>query len=148
MRSMKALDIKMLSLAKFTAAIDVGMWSDSYDYTDPSKYYKDYDILFEDPDTVFYYHESNIIQFLDFEYLSMLFPVKSKWPFLSNQIAYRADKVNSLMMGLSHAESFLDEEDKISVTEFHSKLQDMMLTFPTILIIQNRKEEAQYCLER
>ena len=70
----------MLSLTKFTAAIDVGMWSDFYDFTDPSKYYKDYEVLYEDPDTIFNYHEPNIQQFLDFECLSMLFPVKSKWP--------------------------------------------------------------------
>ena len=28
------------------------------------------------------------------------------------------------------------------------KLIDLMLTFPTLLIIQNRKEEAVYCIER
>jgi hypothetical protein len=53
-----------------------------------------------------------------------------------------------MMFGVSHPDSLLDEGDEISVLEFHSKLQDLMLTFPTILIIQNRKEEAQYCLER
>jgi len=43
MRSMKTLDIKMLSLTKFSAAIDVGIWSDSPDFSNPSLYYKDYE---------------------------------------------------------------------------------------------------------
>ena len=30
----------------------------------------------------------------------------------------------------------------------NSQLQDLMLTFPTLLIILNRKEEALYCIER
>lgn len=78
MRSMKKTDIRILSLSKFTAAIDVGLWSDNDDFLNPSLYYKDYENLLEEPKTYFNYHEPNIQQFLDLEYLMQIFPVKSK----------------------------------------------------------------------
>lgn len=78
MRKMKKEEIKMLSLAKFTAAIDVGLWSDHKDFKNPSLFYTGYQNLPEDPKTIFAYHEPNIQQFLDLENLSVIFPIKGK----------------------------------------------------------------------
>ena len=68
----------MLSLTKFTAAIDVGLWSDSDNFQDPIFYYKDYEKLINEPTLMFSYHESNFQQFLDLEFLSSIFPSKGK----------------------------------------------------------------------
>ena len=77
-RSLKKSEIVMLSLTKFTAAIDVGLWSDSGDFQDPIFYYKDYENLINEPKLMFSYHESNFQQFLDLEFLSSIFPSKGK----------------------------------------------------------------------
>ena len=76
MRSMRKTEIKILSLAKFTAAIDVGMWSNDPDFKTPEKYYKDYEDLMEEPKTFFSYHEPNIQKFFDLELLLQVFPLK------------------------------------------------------------------------
>ena len=78
MRSMRRTEIKILSLSKFTALIDVGLWSDEEDFEDPSKYYRDYEDLFEDPKVYFSYHEPNIQKFLDIEFIRIAFPLKGK----------------------------------------------------------------------
>ena len=73
MRSLKYSEIKWLSLAKFTAAIDVGLWSDSDNFTDPRLYYKDYENLTSEPKVMFELHEYNFDQFLDIDVLQEIF---------------------------------------------------------------------------
>ena len=72
-RSLKKCEIRILSFMKFTAAIDVGIWSDNGDYTDPSVFYKDYENLFKEPKLLFSYHEINFQQFLDKDFLMFAF---------------------------------------------------------------------------
>ena len=50
--------------------------------------------------------------------------------------------------GIKTEDVTLDIEDEVSNLDFQARLQDLMLTFTTILIIQNRKEEALYWLDR
>jgi len=57
MRAMKVEEIKILSLSKFTAAIDVGLWNESDNYTDPKEYYKNYENLTTEPKIIFGVHE-------------------------------------------------------------------------------------------
>lgn len=78
MRAMKKSEIMMLSITKFTAAIDVGLWSDTGDFKDPELFYKDYQNLINEPKLIFSYHESNINTFLDLEFLISVFPSKGK----------------------------------------------------------------------
>ena len=78
MRAAKETELLMLSLTKFTAAIDVGIWSNNEDFKNPSAYYKDYENLMNEPRVYFAYLEPNFQQFLDLEYLNQVFPIKSK----------------------------------------------------------------------
>jgi hypothetical protein len=78
MRSMKKSEIKILSLAKFTAAIDVGIWSENNNYSDPKEFYKDYENLTPEPKVIFRLHESNFQQFLDVDSIRSIFSKKSK----------------------------------------------------------------------
>lgn len=90
MRSIKCTDIKLLSLAKFTAAIDVGMWSDDPDFVNPKVYYQSYEDLYEDPKVYFSYHEPNFQKFLDLEYLIQVFPVKRKFIILVESFRFQS----------------------------------------------------------
>lgn len=47
------------------------------------------------------------------------------------------------MFGVKTSDVSLDS-DGYTAKYFNTQLQDLMLTFPTLLIIQNRKEEALY----
>lgn len=51
------------------------------------------------------------------------------------------------MFGVKTSDVSLDG-DGYTAKYFNTQLQDLMLTFPTLLLIQNRKEEALYWLER
>ena len=73
-RSMKKWEIKILSFMKFTAAIDVGLWSDKGNFSDPAVYLKDYEDLIKEPKLIFIHHETNFQQFLEKDYLASVFP--------------------------------------------------------------------------
>ena len=81
MRSMRKTEIKILSLSKFTALIDVGIWSNDPDFMDPKKYYKDYENLFEEPKVYFSYHEPNFQKLLDIEFIQHAFPLKGNFDY-------------------------------------------------------------------
>ena len=69
-RSMKKTEIRMLQFTKFTAAINVGMWSDDNNFENSEIYIKNSDVIIKNAKQIFMHHEANFQFYLESDLLS------------------------------------------------------------------------------
>ena len=70
---MKKTEIRMLQFTKFTAAIDVGMWSDDNNFENSEIYIKNSDVIIKNAKQIFMHHEANFQFYLESDLLSEIF---------------------------------------------------------------------------